>query len=63
MNIYDSKTITKEKINIIEKTNMTELVEDEYEKFPNDSEFQNEYKIKKPILEKRKNEIFDKIDN
>ena len=42
---------------------MTELVEDEYERFPNDKELQAEYAIRKPILSERKNQIFDLIDH
>ena len=57
--IYDPKVITKEKIKGIERTNMTELIEDEYEKFPNDAEFQAEYVARKQDLESRKNAIFE----
>lgn len=63
MEIYDPKLITKEKINTVNRTNMAELVDDEYEQFPNDEEFQAEYAVQKPILLKRKDKIFDTIDN
>lgn len=63
MEVYEPKVITKEKIKSIERTNMTELVEDEYEKFPNDKELQAEYAARKSALEARKNQIFDLIDN
>jgi translation initiation factor 3 subunit E len=42
---------------------MTELIEDEYEKFPNDAEFQAEYSARKQDLESRKNAIFEFLDN
>eukprot|EP01038_Epipyxis_sp_PR26KG_P006043 gene6043-8320_t len=61
--IYDPKLITKEKIRSVERTNMTELVEDEYERFPNDKEFQAEYAVRQPVLKKRRDEIFDIIDH
>ncbi len=42
---------------------MIELVEDEYERFPTDKDFQAEYESKKAVLSERKNQIFDQIDN
>lgn len=42
---------------------MTELIEDEYEKFPDDAQYQAEYSLRKPDLEARKNAIFDFLDN
>jgi translation initiation factor 3 subunit E len=62
-NTHDIKIITKEKIRSVEKTNMKELVDDEYDKFPEDKEFQAEYALKKPVLEASKEKIFDLIDN
>lgn len=41
------KDITREKIRIAEKTNMIELMEDEYDSFPDDEEFKAEYAKKK----------------
>jgi translation initiation factor 3 subunit E len=63
MSIYSQKVLTKEKIKIVAPTNMIELVEDEYEKFPDDADFQSEYAIRKPLFEERKDKIFDLIDN
>lgn len=57
------KALTQLKIKVVEPTNMVELVEDEYEKFPEDAEFQKEYKERKPVFEERKEKIFDLIDN
>lgn len=55
--------ITKEKIRSVNKTNMTELVEEEYQRFPDDAELQAEYKIQKPILADRMKKSFELIDN
>lgn len=67
MKIYDLKLITKEKINSVVKTNMTELVEDEYvnliKNYPDDAEVKQEYAVQEPILGKRKDEIFFNIDH
>lgn len=61
--LYDPKIITKEKIKVLSKTNMVDLVEDEYIRLKDDASFAAEYEIQKPILEKRRNEVFDRIDN
>lgn len=63
MGTHDAKVVTKEKIKIIGVTNMTELVEDEYERYPDDKELAAEYATQKSILSKRKDQIFDQIDN
>lgn len=42
---------------------MTELVEDEYQRFPDDAELQAEYAVQKPLLVERMNKSFDLIDN
>ncbi len=42
---------------------MIELVEDEYERYPNDEALQAEYNARKPQLAERKNKIFDVIDH
>jgi len=47
MKMYPKKTITTEKIRIVEKTNMVELIEEEYESFPDDAEFQSEFANRK----------------
>jgi translation initiation factor 3 subunit E len=51
-----------EKIHAVEKTNLVESVEDEYEAFKNDPELQKEYQQNKPQLTARKNEIYQKIN-
>jgi adenine-specific DNA methylase len=63
MNIYSKKVLTTEKIKIVEPTNMIELIEDEYEKFPEDTEFQTEYTARKTMFEERKESIFNMLDN
>eukprot|EP00600_Ochromonadales_sp_CCMP1393_P005447 CAMPEP_0174959138 /NCGR_PEP_ID=MMETSP0004_2-20121128/3014_1 /TAXON_ID=420556 /ORGANISM="Ochromonas sp., Strain CCMP1393" /LENGTH=397 /DNA_ID=CAMNT_0016207431 /DNA_START=133 /DNA_END=1326 /DNA_ORIENTATION=+ len=42
---------------------MTELVEDEYLRYPDDAELQAEFKIQKPLLEERMAKSFDLIDH
>ena len=63
MNIYSKKVLTTEKIKIVEPTNMIELIEDEYEKFPEDADFQTEYTARKALFEERKEKIFNMLDN
>jgi len=61
--LYDSKTVTKEKIKLLGRTNMVDLLEDEYEAAKEDPEFAAEYALEKPLLNKRRDEVFDRIDN
>lgn len=61
--VYDSETITREKIKLLSKTNMVDLLEDEYARHPDNAQFAAELEEQKPILEKKRNEIFDRIDN
>lgn len=61
--LYDEKVITKQKIKVIKKTNMLELLEDEYLKFPDDEELKSEYETLQLTVEDKKNEIFDLLDN
>ena len=61
--LYDAKVITKEKIKALNRTNMIDIIDDEYARYPDDAALQAEYKVQKPILEQRRNEVFDKIDN
>lgn len=63
MKVHDPKVITREKIKTVTQTNMTELVEDEFERYPDDAEFQKDYATQKPLLSARKEKIFDMIDN
>jgi len=63
LNIYDAKQITKEKIRSVNRTNMTELVEDEYQRYADDAELQAEYKIQMPILKARMTKSFEQIDH
>ena len=42
-NIYPTKHTAKEKIRIAEKTNMLDVLEEEYESLPDDPEMQKEY--------------------
>lgn len=61
--IYDPKSITIEKIRAVEKTNLVESVEDEYESYKQDSDLQKEYQQIKPTLNKRKSEIYEQINH
>lgn len=63
MALYSPTILSKEKIKIVEPTNMITLAEDEYEKYPDDAEMQAEYALRKPIFEERTDKIFDLIDN
>jgi hypothetical protein len=63
LEVYDAKLITKEKIRSVNRTNMTELVEDEYLRFPEDAELQAEFALQKPLLEARMEKSFESIDN
>ena len=61
--LYDGKVITKEKIKLLSKTNMVDLLEDEYVNHQDDAEFAAEFAVQKPLLEAKRNEVFDRIDN
>lgn len=61
--LHDKTQIIKQKIKIISQTNMTELVEDEYQKCTDDTEMMAEFKGKKNELEARRDAIFHRIDN
>lgn len=63
LQIYDGKLITKEKIRSVNRTNMTELVEDEYLRFPDDKDLQAEYVLQKPVLTERMHKSYDLIDH
>lgn len=63
MELYTPKVLTKEKIKIIEPTNMINLAEDEYLKYPDDPEMQAEYKATEPIFREREERAFDLLDN
>jgi hypothetical protein len=61
--LYDAKLITQEKIKLILKTNLVDLVEGEYARFPNDQTFQEEYQKLVPVLKERRDQLFLEIDN
>ena len=63
LHLYDEKAITKEKIKTLNKTNLIDVIEDEYKKFPNDAVLQAEYKEKQASFDKRRNAVFDQLDN
>jgi translation initiation factor 3 subunit E len=55
--------ITKEKIKALNRTNMIDIIDDEYARHLDDEALQAEYKIQQPILEERRNAVFDRMDN
>eukprot|EP00602_Paraphysomonas_sp_CaronLab_P010271 CAMPEP_0185019448 /NCGR_PEP_ID=MMETSP1103-20130426/2063_1 /TAXON_ID=36769 /ORGANISM="Paraphysomonas bandaiensis, Strain Caron Lab Isolate" /LENGTH=468 /DNA_ID=CAMNT_0027549771 /DNA_START=1 /DNA_END=1407 /DNA_ORIENTATION=+ len=62
--LYDSKVIAKEKIRVLMKTNMLELVQDEINTIPaDDKSIHGDPNLSKEHLEDSTNKIFDKIDN
>lgn len=61
--LYDPKTITKEKIRVISKTNLIDFIEEEYQRFPDDPELQAEFQRQQPLLEARREKLFEQIDN
>jgi translation initiation factor 3 subunit E len=61
--LYDPKVVTREKIKALEQTNMIDMIDDEYKRYPDDASFQATYQVQQPILDVRRNEVFDKIDN
>jgi translation initiation factor 3 subunit E len=61
--LYDPKVIVKEKIKTLITTNLIDLVEDEYIKYPEDAELQAELASQKSILDERRDAVFDKLDN
>ena len=61
--LYDAKLVASEKIRAMGRTNMVELVEDEYEKLAEDPDMAAEFAAQKPHFEQRKQEIFGLIDN
>lgn len=63
MEVYDSKVITKQKIKILLKTNLIDLIEDEYARFPEDDEMKQQFSQQQSHLESRRTEVFHKIDN
>ena len=63
LGLYDAKVITKEKIKTLNKTNLIDVIEDEYTKYPDDAELQKEFNAQKVALDQRRNAVFDQIDN
>ena len=63
LGLYDAKVITTEKIKTLNKTNLIDVIEDEYNKYPADAELQKEFQAQKEALDQRRNAVFDQIDN
>jgi translation initiation factor 3 subunit E len=61
--VHDRTQLIKQKIRIISKTNMTELVEDEYQKLADVPEMKAEFLARQAELAARKEAIFDAIDH
>ena len=63
LHLYDEKMITKEKIKTLNKTNLIDVIEDEYKKFPDDAALQAEYKAQQASFDQRRNAVFHQLDN
>jgi translation initiation factor 3 subunit E len=61
--LYEPRQLTREKIRAMDRTNMVELVEDEYQRLPEDIELAQEFSSRRPALEQRKEALFAQIDN
>lgn len=61
--LQDAKLVTKEKIKILSKTNMVDVMCDEYERPECDAEMKAVLKAEEASLEKRREEIFGVLDN
>ena len=61
--IVDAKAITKEKIKIVSKTNMIDIIQEEYAKVSDEDDIKAIAKEKEAELEVRRNKVFDELDN
>jgi translation initiation factor 3 subunit E len=61
--LQDAQTITKEKIAILGKTNMVDVMCDEYERPECSAEIKAVFKAEKAAIDKRKEDIFAVLDN
>lgn len=61
--LEDAKAVTKEKIAILGKTNMVDVMCDEYERPECDAEVKAAFKAEQATIEKRREEIFGVLDN
>ena len=61
--LQDAKTITKEKIAILGKTNMVDVMCDEYERPECDADIKTIFEQEKVNIDRRKDEIFAELDN
>lgn len=55
--------MTREKIRILKKTNMIDVIEDEYNKYPDDAELQAELAELQGSLDAKRDALFDQIDH
>ena len=61
--LYEPIVIAKEKIRTLTMTNLIDVIEDEYVRYPDDKELAAEFASKKTLLDDQKNAVFDKLDN
>jgi len=61
--LYEPKIISKQKIKVMVQTNLVDGVDDEYQKFADDVEMQQEYEARKASLEAKREKVFEQLDN
>ncbi len=61
--LQDAKIITKEKIAILSKTNMVDVMCDEYDRSECDADIKSIFRLERENIDKRKDEIFAELDN
>ena len=61
--LQDAKLVTKEKIKILSKTNMVDVMCDEYDRPECDADMKAVLKAEEASIEKRRDEIFGVLDN
>jgi translation initiation factor 3 subunit E len=61
--IYQPKIISKEKIKVLFRTKMLDLIEDEYARFPDDAEMQQEFKQSEAKINSLRDGVFAELDH
>jgi translation initiation factor 3 subunit E len=61
--LYEPEIIARGKIKTLNSTNLIDVIEDEYVRYPENAELQAEFASQRQILDDRKNAVFDKLDN
>jgi translation initiation factor 3 subunit E len=61
--LYEPEIIARGKIKTLNSTNLIDVIEDEYVRYPENAQLQAEFASQRQILDDRKNAVFDKLDN